>query len=308
MKKTFLIIHLLIFSQWTLAQNQLDEELQNKIQEQIKDFKGEIGIYVQHLPSGKSASFQADSIFPTASIVKIPILLGVFDKIETGNLSFHQPLIYRDSIKYGGSGLMQFYKDSVKTELRTLLALMMSYSDNTTSLWSQALAGGGSTINPLMEKLGYEATRINSRTPGREKNWEKYGWGQTSPREISKMLVQIYRGEVFSPEASELMYRLLSNSYYHDYALSQIPPYVNVASKQGMVNESRSEVFLVNAPEGDYVCAILTKNNEDQSWSYTNEAWELTRKLSRLIWNHFNPNHPYYASEKMKKYQEGLPY
>lgn len=289
-----------------MAQKQ--NPLQEKIQPLLEQFHGKAGLYILNLKTGEEFTYQADSIFSTASIVKIPIMLGIFDKIEKGDLQFHQPLIYRDSIRYGGSGLMQHYQDSVQTDLRTLLALMLSYSDNTTSLWNQSLAGGGSTINELLNTLGYQHTRVNSRTPGREKDWERFGWGQTTPREMASILTKIYRKELVSESASEMMYRLLSNTFYNDYAASQIPPGINVASKQGMVNASRSEVMLVNGHHGDYVFALFTDENEDQSWTYQNEAWVLTRKLSSLVWNHFNSEAPYSPPTGTKKYWEGLGY
>jgi beta-lactamase class A len=290
------------------AQNNGDPYLASTIKEITDSFQGDIGIYIKNLKTGASVEIGADSIFPTASIVKIPILLGVFDKIEKGELHYRQQLIYRDSIKYGGSGIMQFFKDSTQTDLSTLLALMLSYSDNTTSLWNQALAGGGAQINEVMGKLGYKNTRVNSRTPGRESIWEKYGWGQTTPKEMADILIRLNNRELISPAASEQMYRLLSNTFYTDYAASGIPAGINVASKQGMVNASRSEVFLVNSPAGDYVCAIFTKNNVDQSWEFDNEAWDMTRKISNLVWNYFNPDQPYFQLEGSDKYLEGLDY
>lgn len=303
-----LFIFMLVFSTRPQAQIIIDQQLTSSIEEITKTFHGDVGIYIQHLITGATVEINSDTIFPTASIVKIPILLGVFDKIEKGELHYREPLIYRDSIKYGGSGIMQFYKDSTKTDLSTLIALMLSYSDNTASLWNQSLAGGGIRINAVMDELGYEYTRVNSRTPGRESIWEKYGWGQTTPKEMAKILVQLNNREIISPAASELMYRLLSNTFYTDYAVSGIPAGVNVASKQGMVNASRSEVFLVNSPEGDYVCAIFTKNNKDDSWNYDNEAWVITRKISNLVWNHFNPRNSYSQPEGISKYLEGLAY
>lgn len=307
--RNFLLVLLLFVGVIKPSFSQDGHSLQEKLDSLTRDFKGEIGIYVQNLKTLESAQIQADSIFPTASIVKVPILLGIFDKIQQEELSFHQSLIYRDSIKYGGSGLMQFFKDSTQTDLRTLIALMLSYSDNTTSLWLQALAGGGESINPLLEKWGYAHTRINSRTPGREKNWEQYGWGQTTPREMARILTQIYDASLFDQASSEQMTRLLSNSFYTEYALSQIPPSINVLSKQGMVNASRSEVILVNSPAGDYVLSIFTQNNQDQSWEYDNEAWELSRKISSLVWNHFHPQTPYLPQkEEVQKYLKGLSY
>src|SRR5690606_2290911 len=83
-----------------------DKKLKASLEELVRDFRGTAGIYVYHLKTGKEAAINADTLFPTASIVKVPILVGVFDKIKKGELSYHQPLIYHDSIKYGGAGLM----------------------------------------------------------------------------------------------------------------------------------------------------------------------------------------------------------
>jgi beta-lactamase class A len=267
-----------------------DNQLQRTLEEMLVDFNGTVGVYVYHMKSGEEAAVNADTIFPTASIVKVPILVGLFDKIEQGELSYREPLMYRDSLKYGGSGLMQFFTDSTQIELNLLAALMITYSDNTTSLWSQALAGGGARINELMELYGFAHTRVNSRTSGREPHWKVYGWGQTTPREMAMLLVRIRRGEIVSAAASDEMYRLMTNIHYDDYALSAIPPYVQTASKQGMVNASRSELVMVNAPGGDYVFYLATKNNEDQRWEYDNESWSLARKVSSFLWRYFEPD------------------
>jgi beta-lactamase class A len=284
------IIFCLLFYYSVSPSGAQSSNLQTLLEKETKGFRGDVGVYVLNLETGEEAGINADSIFPTASIVKIPILVGIFDKIEKGELEYHQKLVYRDSIKYGGSGLMQFFRDSTETELSILLSLMISYSDNTTSLWNQALAGGGSEINEVMEELGFRHTRVNSRTAGREEVWEKYGWGQTTPREMATLLAKIRKGEVISQAASERMYRLMTNVFYDEYALSSIPPYIQTASKQGMVNASRSELVMVNAPKGDYVFYIATKNNEDQRWEDDNEAWELQRKVSKLLWDYFEGN------------------
>ncbi|QNL48683.1 serine hydrolase [Olivibacter sp. SDN3] len=291
-----------------LPAQQAENKLQHALEKMIKSFKGTAGVYVYNLKTGEKASVNADTIFPTASIVKVPILVGLFDKIDQGEFKYHEELVYHDSIKYGGSGLMQFFKDSTKTDLSTLAALMITYSDNTTSLWCQSLAGGGEAINHLMDDYGFPNTKVNSRTKGREEIWKKYGWGQTTPREMAKLLIKIRNGEIINPAASERMYRLLTNIYYDEYALSQIPPYIQTASKQGMVNDSRSELFMVNAPSGDYVCYIATKNLKDQSWKVNNEAWKLARKISAYLWNYFEPESDWKPAKGVDKFAEGMRY
>ncbi|WP_423737815.1 serine hydrolase [Chitinophaga caseinilytica] len=266
-----------------------DRKLTAQLLELTRSFNGDVGIYVQHLKTGRFAAINADTVFPTASIVKVPLLVGLFDKIEKGELKYHQPMIYRDSAKYGGSGIMQFFKDSAETEISVLAALMMSYSDNTTSLWNQALAGGGQRVNEILEQYGFRDTRVNSRTPGRADIWKIYGWGQTTPREMARLVTLIRKGEILSPAACDRMYRLMCRGYYDESSLSQIPPFVQAAHKTGSVDASRSEVVLVNAPHGDYVFHIATKNNKDQRWVDDNEAVVLIRNVSALIWRHFEP-------------------
>ena len=56
----------------------------------IENFKRETGVYIKSLQSGKIVSINKDLIFPTASIVKIPILIGIMDKIEKRELKYYQ--------------------------------------------------------------------------------------------------------------------------------------------------------------------------------------------------------------------------
>lgn len=271
----------------------IDSKLHAVIKKEIAGFKGDIGVYVQHLKRNKIVAINADTIFPTASIVKVPILVGVFNKISRGELKLSQELVYDTSRIYGGSGLMQFYKDSAKTDLSTMISLMLSYSDNVASIWLQQLSGGGVAINKLMDSLGLVNTKVNSRTEGRQDIWKKYGWGQTTPREMAQLFNLIRKGKVIDERYSDKMYRYLKNQYYNERSLAQFPPTVNTISKTGSVNEARGEVVLINAPGGDIVFCILTKNNKDQSWTRTNEAEVLTRKIAALIWNHYEPKHTF---------------
>lgn len=286
----------------------IDKELVKNLKAITKDFRGVAGVYVYHLQRNQEAGINADTIFPTASIIKVPILVSLFKKVNDGKLGLNDSLIYNEQRAYGGSGLMQFYKDSTQTDLRTLAALMITYSDNVTSIWNQELSGGGVEINRIMEEIGLVHTRVNSRTSGREQMWEKYGWGQTTPREMTSILIKIRNRTLISPAISDEMYRMMTNSFYTDYALSQIPPYIQTAAKQGMVDNSRSELVMVNAPHGDYVFYIATKNNKDQSWDYNNEAWKLQRRVSAFLWNYYEPDYGWQPAEGADLLVKGLKY
>ena len=271
-----------------LSAQKVDKKLQRQIQQAVQGFQGNIGVYVKNLKSNRIVSIDADTIFPTASMVKIPILIGIMDKINKGELDYHQVLTYRDSLLYAGVDILGSFKDTEKIELSKVMMLSLTMSDNTASLWLQSLAGKGIRINQILDSLGFTYTRVNSRTPGREANRNQYGWGQTTPREMATLMEKISEGAVISRERSAQMLRLLGRNYWDEQAVSQIPSDVFVASKNGAVDESRSEILFVNGRGARYILCICTKNNKDQSWQNTNEAWTLTRKLSKLVWDHFS--------------------
>lgn len=287
--KKFIILILLIASIFETSAQREDKKLRAGLEEIMAGYHGQAGVYVKNLRTGKIVTINADTIFPTASIVKIPILTGILQKMQSGELNYDSEFVYKDSLYYSGSDILGSFKANEKILLKKLIMLMLTTSDNTASLWLQGLAGGGARINEIMDSMGLKATRVNSRTPGREGNRTNYGWGQTTPREMGAILEKMYKKEIFTPELCERMMRCLGRNYWdEDEAISQIPPTIEVFSKNGCVNASRSEVLLVNAPRNPYIFCIFTKNNEDQRWVHENEAWALARRVSFYLWEQFN--------------------
>jgi len=273
----------------TNAQNhKIDKPLQRQLEDVVKGFNGQIGLYVKNIRTNKVAFINADTVFPSASMVKIPILIGVMDKINKGELQYHQTLTYKDSLLYAGVDILGSYKNNEQIDISKVIMLMLTMSDNTASLWRQSLVGGVKRINEILEGVGFQYTRVNSRTPGREENRSQFGWGQTTPYEMVRIFEKIYKGEIISDSISQRMLRLMGRDFWDEEAISEIPSTVFVAAKSGAVDASRSETLLVMAPKNPYIFSIITKNNKDTSWGKSNEAWLLTRKISKLLWNHFS--------------------
>lgn len=307
MRKRVLVAIAFIFTAFSaMGGEKIDKKLQKLLEQELAGFRGVAGVYVKNLKTGRVAAVNADTIFPTASTIKVPIMVGVFDKVEKGELKYFDHLEYYDSLKLypGDEGLIASLKDGAKVTLSVVQMLSICTSDNSASLWLQDLAGTGTRINELMESYGLKDTRVNSRTEGREADRQKMGWGQTTPREMAELFVKIRNHEILTPAACDEMYRVLGTIYFDDRALSMIPPTVKTASKQGMVSAARSEVVLVNAPHGDYVMAIFTKDQEDTSWATTNEGRMLLINVSRVVWNHFEPKYGWKPATDWQRYTE----
>jgi len=300
MKYTLLSL-LLFITSFSFAQT--DAKLTAKLQDAVKGFNGQVGIYVHNLKTGKTAAMNADTLFPTASMIKVSIQCGLMDKIEKGEIQYNQKLVYRDSLLYKGEDILGSFKDKDTIEVSKVALLMITMSDNTASLWLQKLVGSD-YINHWLDSTGFKVMRDNSRATGRDAMHERYGWGVTTPYEMCRLFTMIHDGKAVSPAASERMVRNMGRIFWDNYALSQIPPYVHTISKQGALNESKSETVLVNAPHGDYVFSIITNHNKDQRWTQDNEADILIRKVSALLYNYFEPTNTWKPAEGMDKFMK----
>jgi beta-lactamase class A len=281
------------------------DNLQQILEESAKDFHGVAGIYVYSPGKNLVAAVNADTLFPTASMIKVPILCTLWDEISSGKIRTDSVVhFYSDSLHYPwkGEDALGRFAPGEDISVRQLMTHMITFSDNHASLWLQAMAGGGIAINTWLENHGLHQTRVNSRTPGREPARSVYGWGQTTPKEMATLMLMIRQGKIVNPAISEVIYRHLTRIYWNGEALSQIPPTVQAASKQGAVDESRSEVVMVNAPHGDYVFCVITKNQQDTSWVKGNEGYRLIRNVSALLWHYFEPDAPYTPDKDMEKY------
>jgi beta-lactamase class A len=281
-----------------------DPALQQALEGVVRGFHGRVGVYVHHFRTGATAAIAADDTFPTASMIKVPIMVGVFDAMARGAFAFTDTAPEpRARAKYPEDDISAGLSDTARITVGRLLTLSLTYSDNSASLWLQQLAGGGATINQWLEAHGFPVTRVNARTPGREAAYDRWGWGQSTPREMARLVSEIRQGQVVSRAASEEMYRHLTRSFWTGEALSQLPPTVQAASKQGAVDHSRSEVVLVNAPSGDYVFAVITGEQQDSSETPDNEGYRLLRRVSALLWRTFEPGHPFTPASGAERFK-----
>lgn len=271
-----------------------DQRLQRELEGAVAGFHGQVGVYVRHLRTGAVAGIAPDDTFPTASMIKVPIMIGVFDAMQRGAFAFNDTAPEpRELAKYPEDDILAGLSDTARITVGRLLTLSLTYSDNSASLWLQKLAGTGAAINDWLRRHDFAVTRVNARTPGREADYASWGWGQTTPREMARLITLIREGRAVSPAASQEMYRHLTRSYWTGEALSQLPPTVQAASKQGAVDQSRSEVVLVNAPSGDYVFCAITKDQQDERWTPDNEGYGLLRRISAVLWRYFEPERPW---------------
>lgn len=254
--------------------------------------KGVLGYAVHFRKRDEWALHRADELFPTASTIKLAILCTAMERLDKGALKYTDTREYTEQDKRGGAGFIQNYKLGTKLELKELLHLMITVSDNTaTAMLIRWL--GAMEVNGWLERHGFAQTRLLSQLPSEQtelrKLAEQWGLGVTTPRELVRLLELISDNKAASPWACDEMRRILTHQYFNDLIAKQCPPWVSVASKSGAVNKSRSDVALIAAPSGELAIAVFTKENTDESWTEANEAEQAIKKISAAVWKHAEP-------------------
>ncbi len=270
-----------------LAQTGL-ASLRPALERRVASFHGTAGVVVMDPKTGESVAIRGDEPFPTASIIKVPILVELFQRVEDGDLSPDDPIVMLDIDRQPGSGVLQFMQAPHELTVHDAAYLMIVVSDNTaTNLLIDKL--GIRNVNVRMDSLGLPRTTLHSKTFLRSTSIEMdsskvYGLGVTTPMEMAKLFALIYRGEAVTPEASEQMLEMLRNQQTQIGIPRLLPDTIQVAHKTGEVDQSRHDCGIVYDDVRDFIVCVLTKDNEDTSWRPDNAAYALQADIGRIAY------------------------
>lgn len=287
--------------------------MRSQLEARIAQHKGVVGVAVIDLASAETLSIRGDERFPTASNIKIPVLIELFTQIERGRIELSDPVVMLDVDRVGGSGILQHFDAPLEMTVKDAATFMVNQSDNTaTNLIVDKL--GIRAVNERMDSLGYPGTKLwakvsrsrqTSIDPDSSRVW---GLGVTTPMENARMFASMYKGESVSAEASRQMINMArTQAWGYNEIPRYLPSGVVVAHKTGSVSATRNDCGIVytQRPRGktifdppqagmrDYVVCVYTNENEDRGWQPVDNAAEvLIGDLSLIVWKILNPAPP----------------
>ena len=282
------LISILLFASAAHAQS-----LANRLRPLIAAHEGEVAVAVKHLKTGESFAEKADEPMPTASLIKLPVMVEAYRQAAEGKIMLDDKVTFTEADKTPGSGILSTqFSPGASFTLRDAIRLMIAYSDNSATNLVLAKTGLAET-NAQMEKLELPNTKVHafvfrpqsSIAPERSK---QFGLGSTTASEMIRLVELIHAKKVVSPEASGAMLEHLRAC--QDKRLSKLlPADVKVAHKTGSVSAVRTDAGLIEAKSGPIAICVLTRNNKDQRWTEENAAEVLTSKIARAVYDYFEP-------------------
>src|SRR5437763_15487053 len=163
--------------------------LQERIAPLARAHKGKVAVAVKHLTTGEEFYLNADDVMPTASLIKLPVMVEAYWQAADGKAKLDTTLTLRKDDKVGGSGILtNHFSDGATFPLKDAVRLMIVFSDNTATNLVLDKIGIESTA-ATMEKLGHPNTKIHSKVFRRDtskfpERSQQFGLGSTTANDM----------------------------------------------------------------------------------------------------------------------------
>lgn len=247
--------------------------------------QGIVGYSIIDIETGARLHRRGDETFPTASLIKVPILVTVFDLVARDQISLDDPLTVLKIDQVPGSGVVQYLHNGTILTVRDAAWLMTTISDNTaTNLLLDRIIIR--RVWAKMDSLGLNRTRVHSKSFLRSSSVAmdssvKYGLGVTTPNEMARLFELLARGQAVNPAADSTMLDILRHNN-DDTLLQRFAGGVRAAHKTGATDAVRTECSLFYLRNRVVAC-VMTKENKDQRWVLDTEAQLTMANMGKAI-------------------------
>jgi len=263
---------------------------------------GDLGVAACNLITGKEVVFRADEVFPTASVIKLPVLVELMRQAVTGQLSLDDRVQLGDEDKRGGSGILKAFDAGLRPTLRDVATLMIVLSDNTATNMAIDAVGGVEPVNHAMDELGLATIRLHNRIDFELIGDDVRRLGESSARDMCALVRGIAQRTVFGTQVCESVEKVLAAQQYLDQAprYVEVSPYaaelgldprVRVANKTGFFTGTRADTGIFRfRGGGGFVYAMFNHGSKDETFLPEAEGSVLLGLVGKTLVEHWWPD------------------
>lgn len=253
--------------------------LQDRVDDLLETFPGVGGLCLKDLRENSMMSFRGDEEFPTASSIKIHILVQLLMLAEAGDIDLAESVTLNHGQLTLGSGVLAYLDGPVTLTRLDVANLMIIASDNTATNLCIDWVGMPET-NAMLRGLGLSRTHLRRRMQDQDsiaRNEENV----STPVEMVKMIEHLHNGN----PSSEVAKRCLDIMRKHKYGILNValPANLTVANKSGVMENVQCEVGIVNLPRRPYAVAVMTKHCLLEPATHRNRLIEILRVVHETM-------------------------
>jgi beta-lactamase class A len=261
-----------------------------------------IGVAYVDLGTGDTLFLNADTSFHAASTMKVPVMIELFRRANTGSFRMDQALLLVNqfasivdgspySLDEGSdSDSTLYHRIGTRVRVDSLLRLMITRSSNFATNTLITLVGADK-VTETMRNLGARRIQV-LRGVEDGKAFDKGLNNTTTARDLAIILRAIEEGTAASAAASRDMLSILSAQEFNEKIPAGLPRGTHVAHKTGEITSVSHDAAIVYPPaRKPYVLVVLTRGIKDGERSA-----RLIADISAMVFAHNARAHAVNAS------------
>src|SRR5437762_147862 len=244
------------------------KQLDARVGEMVQRFDGVMGVAIVDLTDGRTILRNADRVFPTASSIKIAILLELYHQDQEVRAGAQGRAKLDDPYTFNPKELVEFSQIMVgltpgitRITNRDLAQFMVAVSDNTAAniLINRV---GKDNVNAMLRGLGLTKTMLRRKMMdfAAARRGEE---NVSTPQEMTQLLEAIYKGKLLNKELNEQFVKQLS-TLKESYIPHDLPPGVQVANKPGNLQNVRTDSGIVFVKDRPFAMSVMTSSARDE--------------------------------------------
>jgi beta-lactamase class A len=226
---------------------------------------------------GEYSELGIDRVLPAASTIKLPILIALFQDVDTQKVHLEEKLTIDKKSIVDGSGDLQDQKPGTKVSILVAATKMIAISDNTATNLIVTRLGGRAALNQRFRNWGLNVTAINRPLPDLE------GKNVTTVGELARSIMAVDRGKIVSESSRSQILSMMSNTSRNTMLPQGLGAGAKIAHKTGDIGSAIADVGIIELPTGKkYIAAAIVKR------PYNDPAGpELVRQMSKVAYTYF---------------------
>ncbi len=233
----------------------------SQIDNLTRDLRGDYGFYVYRFADDRSYGLKQNQVFQAASLMKLPVMLTLYQEVEKGNLNLETEYQLNEKDKVSGAGILQDKPIGSIYTYRQLVNLMGQYSDNTAFAVIRKILGD-KEIEATIDNLGMRQTSLRDFT--------------TTPADMGLFFQKLYQGSLLTNQHRDEILSFLTNTAFENWLPVGMPNDVQIAHKIGRDIGVVADAGLVLAKKP--LVVVLMSDGVKQS-----QAEEVLPKISSLV-------------------------
>jgi len=268
--KITLAINLLALAATTLPQPKsgsagedlLWKKLDARVGDAVEKFDGVMGLAIVDLTDGRAILKDADHVFPTASSIKIAILLELYRQEQNGKAKLNDAYTFDAKDLVEDSQIMVgLTPDVTKVTNRDLAQFMVAVSDNAAAnvLIDRV---GMQNVNATLKSLGLTKTMLRRKMMDVDAA-RRGDENVSTPQEMARLLETIFKGKALNKELTDALIKQLSTGK-DSYMPRELPPGLQIANKPGSLDGIRTDSGIIFAKNRPFAISVMTSSVRDE--------------------------------------------